>query len=145
MTVEKVLTIDDLTMRNLKTIDLPKMMRIVKKLNLKDFLEQTIEEFYNEDVPEDVQESLKDKSDEEKEKIIENFKGEKYLKIVTQLLDKLIENYDKIHTDLEDFVGGVYGLKVKEVRDLDLTVFMEAVYKLKEQEQLINFFKSALK
>lgn len=136
----------DLTMNNLKTKDLPIIMRIVKKLNLKSFLKESIDIVFNEDVPSEILEEIKSlEKEEDKKKVIEDFKEKQYVKIITLLLDELLEGYDRVHEELETLIGNVYNLKKEQVDDLDLDVTFECIYNLKEQEQLINFFKTALK
>ena len=135
----------DLTMNNLKTKDLPIMMRIVKKLNLKDFLKESVDIVFNEDVPQDILDKIKDKEEAEQKKVIDDFKESKYIEVVTLLLNELIEGYDKVHDEIESLLGNVYNLDKKQVDDLDLDVTFECIYNLKEQGQLINFFKTALK
>ena len=135
----------DLTMNNLKTKDLPIMMRIVKKLNLKDFLKESVDIVFNEDVPQDILDKIKDKEEAEQRKVIDDFKESKYIEVVTLLLNELIEGYDKVHDEIESLLGNVYNLDKKQVDDLDLDVTFECIYNLKEQDQLINFFKTALK
>jgi len=135
----------DLTMNNLKTKDLPIMMRIVKKLNLKDFLKESVDIVFNEDVPQDILDKIKDKEEAEQKKVIDDFKESKYIEVVTLLLNELIEGYDKVHDEIESLLGNVYNLDKKQVDDLDLDVTFECIYNLKEQDQLINFFKTALK
>lgn len=136
---------EDLTMNNLKTKDLPIVMRMAKKLDLKELAETLNDVLFNEDVPETVVAQLEGKEEAEKADIINQYKHGKYVEVIVVIVNSLISEYSKLHKDIEELVASVYGLEEEDVSELDLDVMLECLYNLKEQEQLINFFKTALK
>lgn len=169
--VEKVEEVDllkenKLEMRNLKTKDLPKIMRIVRKADAKSFAEIALK-MVNKEVDKEIMDKLKairteaheamqGKTEEEVEiieeemnnklnSILSEVENEEFTKIITVGLDTIVENFDKVYEELNDFVAGLYNLTVKKVEDLDLDVLFACIYNLRNQDKLINFFKTALK
>lgn len=168
--VEEVIeTIADkgFVMRNLKTKDLPKMMKILKKTNAKSFLNHTMNIMFTEEVDplvqkevERIKESymaeMEGKTVEDKEllmqemekeqlKILYDERTKQMMGIFEVVIETLIENYDKAYDDINEFVGSLYNINKKEVENLDLGIFIELLYNLRKQDELINFFKLALK
>ncbi len=135
----------DLVMNNLKTKDLPKIIKIVKKLKLQAFLKEGIKEVFLEDIDTKELKDFENKSDEEKKELLENVKDETVMTLIVSFAERLIENYDEAYDEINNFIGGLYNLKKNEVEELDLDVFMDCIYNLRKQDKIINFLKTALK
>jgi hypothetical protein len=110
-------------MRKLKTKDLFKFTRILRKLGIKDSLKQATENYNAEGKK----------------------KGEILEDLGTDMVFIILERLDLAENEIAEFMGDLLGIKPKEFLDMEIEETINAFKKLFGQEGFMSFFKQAAK
>lgn len=114
-------------MRKLQTQDVFKTARIIKTANIR------------EDVQQAFKDGLKVQDAEEKEK--EKAMSEIGINVFMQILEACGD--PKLEEQVYDLLGGVFESSPEDVKQLSLDVLIENVKKIMEQNDIVNFLRTA--
>lgn len=103
-------------MRNLNNKDLFKVMRIMRKANIK-------EEFINMELPDDLNED----------------------QFGTMMIFQVIESAPQAEKEIFEFLADVGGVSVKEIENDEFELLPKIIDHLQTQDKLITFLKQAFK
>lgn len=125
------------TFRKLNSADLFPMIQIISKIGI-DELTQVFEGDYIKNLLE-TKESASENAGQEK--------NESYLLvgagIALKVANKILEHIPSCEYEIYTLLASVSGMKVEEVRNLDLDIFMEMILEFIAKEEFASFFRVA--
>lgn len=131
--------------RRLKADDVPAMLRIVKKVGLKEFKALLSGEFIKEIVSKYAAALFGGKKEKKEAKDeVENAMGDLAVAGIMSTIDIveiILDNFFKIENDIFSFLARISDLDEQGVRDLDMVDFAEMLKDFLEKEEFPDFFK----
>ena len=119
------------TFRKLTSSDLFPMIKIISKIGLDELSE--------------VFDSDKIKALADSNRGTENANFNVGFGVVLQLANKILENLPKCEKEIFALLASVTGMKVDDIRNLELDIFLEMVIDFIMKDEFKNFFKVASK
>lgn len=120
-------------LRRLQATDLFAMVRLLNAIGFKE-----IKDVINLD---EINEARKNVTDENKEAVWVNIGTNIIMSIIPFIIEKLAVAENEIYS----FVGGIAGMKVKDVAKMDAIEFIDLITEIFQKEEFKDFFKRASK
>ena len=123
-------------LRELKSSDIFPMFKIMGKIGFKDFKDKLTPE--NTKKIMSVFNKEKDEKEEQTQDDLLAFVG---INLVADILEVIIANLPSCEQDIYNLLGGLSGLKPKQVADLPMVTFTEMIVAVIQKEEFKDFFK----
>ena len=120
-------------LRRLQATDLFAMVRLLNAIGFKEL--KTAINF------DEIKEAKKNVTDENKESVY----VEMGTNIIMSLIPFMFEKLAVAETEIYSFVGGIAGMKVKDVAKMDAIEFIDLITEIFQKEEFKDFFKRASK
>ena len=120
-------------LRRLQATDLFAMVRLLNAIDFKEL--KTAINF------DEIKEARKNITDENKESVW----VEMGTNLVMSLIPFIVEKLAVAETEIYSFVGGIAGMKVKDVAKMDAIEFIDLITAIFQKEEFKDFFKRASK
>lgn len=120
-------------LRRLQATDLFAMVRLLNAIGFKE-----LKDVINLD---EINEARKNVTDENKEAVWVNIGTNIIMSIIPFIIEKLAVAENEIYS----FVGGIAGMKVKDVAKMDAIEFIDLITEIFQKEEFKDFFKRASK
>lgn len=120
-------------LRRLQATDLFAMVRLLNVIGFKEL--KTAIDF------DEMAEARKNITDENRESVW----ADMGTKLVMSLIPFIIEKLAVAETEIYSFVGGIAGMKIKDVAKMDAVEFIDLITAIFQKEEFKDFFKRASK
>ena len=120
-------------LRRLQATDLFAMVRLLNAIDFKEL--KTAINF------DEIKEARKNITDENKESVW----VEMGTNLVMSLIPFIVEKLAVAETEIYSFVGGIAGMKIKDVAKMDAIEFIDLITAIFQKEEFKDFFKRASK
>ena len=135
--------------RRLKADDVPAMLRIVKKIGLKEFkalvsgdsVKHIIKKYAAKPLLEAIGMKAEEKKSEEKAEDVASDLAIAGILSAFDIVEVVLDNLMKVENDVFAFLARVSDLDEQGVRDLDMVDFMEMLIDFFRKEEFPDFFK----
>lgn len=133
--------------RKLNSTDLFPMIKVISKVGVDELIRAFDDEVVSEIRDAREQGEAEQKSSETDEKLLQ--KEDTYflvgVKIALKVANKILERLPSCEQEIYLLLAGVSGMTVKEVKNLEINVFMEMILDFVTKEEFADFFRVASK
>lgn len=137
--------------RKLNSTDLFPMIKVISKIGIDELTQPFDRDAINEIIGAGKQEEDKEVQEDESVETDEKLrkKEDSYffvgVKIALKVANKILERLPSCEQEIYSLLAGVSGMAVKEVKNLEINIFMEMILDFVTKEEFADFFRVASK
>lgn len=128
------------TFRKLNSTDIFKMIRVIKKLNIKE-----LGSCFDKETLKKIVQEKKEESQEIEESQEESLEISVGIDVILRIVDVLLGSLEECENELYDLLSNCSNLSIEQIKALDINIFLEMIIDFLKKEELKDFIEVALK